>query len=104
MNLPDAHLAIVEQEKVVDYLLNAAHPDNGGKAAFFLAMGFSLEDWQTLAEAFRNMAKTVAVTKSMASSHGQKYILDCRMETPGGRTPRVRTVWIIDTGSQRRAW
>jgi hypothetical protein len=96
MNLPDAHLAIVEQEKIVDYLLNAAHPDNGGKAAFFLALG--LEDWQTLAAAFRNMAETGAVTKSMASPHVQKYIVDCKMETPSGGTPRVRAVWIIDTG------
>lgn len=98
MNLPDARLAIVEQEKIVDYLLNAAHPDNGGKAAFFLALGFSLEDWQTLAAAFLNMAERGAVTKSMASPHGQKYILDCKIETPSGRTPRVRTVWIIDAG------
>ena len=32
MKLPNAHLAVVEERKVVDYLLNAAHPDNGGKA------------------------------------------------------------------------
>ena len=34
MKLPNAHLAIVQQEKVKEYLLNPAHPDNGGKAAF----------------------------------------------------------------------
>ena len=32
MKLPNAHLAIVDQETIVDYLLNPAHPDNGGKS------------------------------------------------------------------------
>jgi hypothetical protein len=35
VKLRNAHLAIVERSKIVDYLLNSAHPDNGGKALFF---------------------------------------------------------------------
>ena len=42
VNLPNAHKAIVERDKIADYLLNAAHPDNGGKAAFFESLGFRL--------------------------------------------------------------
>jgi len=38
MNLPNAHLAMAEQEKICGYLLNPAHPDNGGKAQFFMAL------------------------------------------------------------------
>jgi hypothetical protein len=34
MKLPNAHLAEAEQEKICGYLLNAAHPDNRGKAVF----------------------------------------------------------------------
>ena len=37
----NAHLAVVERHKVVGYLLNSAHPDNGGKARFFESFGFS---------------------------------------------------------------
>ena len=40
MYLPNANLAIVDREKIADYLLNPAHPDNGGKAKFFLGLGF----------------------------------------------------------------
>ena len=40
MILPNAEKAIVERDKIVDYLLNAAHPDNGGKATFFESLGF----------------------------------------------------------------
>ena len=39
--MPNANLAVIEKEKIVNYLLNAAHPDNGGKAAFFLELGFN---------------------------------------------------------------
>jgi hypothetical protein len=98
MKLPHADLVIVEEAKIVDYLLNPAHPDNGGKAAFFLALGFSREDWQALAAAFRAMAENVSVATSMASPHGQKYIVEGNIETPSGKTPRVRTVWIVDRG------
>jgi hypothetical protein len=39
----------VEREKTEDYLLKAAHPDNGGKAAFFERLGFRRQKWETLA-------------------------------------------------------
>jgi len=32
MKLPNAHLVLVGREKITDHLLNAAHPDNNGKA------------------------------------------------------------------------
>ena len=101
MNLPNAHLAVVEQEKVCGYLLNPAHPDNGGKAEFFLALGFRVENWQVLAAALQELAEASPVTKSMASTHGAKYVLDGRIKTPAGRQPRVRAVWIVDRNAQK---
>ncbi|HVU27152.1 MAG TPA: hypothetical protein VHG71_05380 [Verrucomicrobiae bacterium] len=35
MKLPNADKAIVERDKIENYLLDASHPDNGGKAQFF---------------------------------------------------------------------
>jgi hypothetical protein len=29
---------------------------------------------------------------------GEKYVLEGLLETPGGKRPPVRTVWIIDAG------
>ncbi len=98
MKLPNAHLALIEREKITEYLLNPAHPDNGGKAAFFQAQGFRCDEWQTLAESLRKHAATGEVTAAMESSHGHKYILDARIGTPSGKMPRVRTVWIVDRG------
>ena len=101
MKLPNVHLAVVEPEKIVDYILNPAHPDNGGKAAFFLGLGFRRNEWAPLAAALRKLAESHPVATSMASPHGRKYIVDGRIETPGRKTPLVRTVWIADLGLDR---
>jgi len=84
MKLPNAEKAIVAREKIVDYLLNGAHPDNGGKAAFFLALGFTSENWQTVALAFRTAALNPVAVKTLESSHGEKYIVDGRIQCPSG--------------------
>jgi hypothetical protein len=100
VKLPYAHVAVVEREKITEYLLNAAHPDNGGKAAFFQSLGFSGEDWTTLSAAFRKLIETTEVTMKLESPHGWKYILDGCIESPGGKAPLVRTIWIIDRGQE----
>lgn len=98
MKLPNSDAAGIAQEKIRDYLLNAAHPDNGGKAAFFISLGFQREDWSALAIAFRELARTANVSAQLESTHGAKYILDGRIQSPSGRSPVVRTIWIIDRG------
>jgi len=98
MRLPNARLALVAREKIIDYLLNAAHPDNGGKAEFFTSLGFRREEWEVLARAFRGLAIATEVTEGLESSHGMKYVLEGAIQTPSGRVPRVRTIWIVDRG------
>ncbi len=98
MKLPRANLAVVNREKIMEYLLNREHPDNGGKAEFFIALGFNLNEWEILAESLRQLAVLSEVSRSMASPHGKKYIVDGQIETPIGKTPIVRTIWIVDTG------
>ncbi|MFN2455535.1 MAG: DUF6883 domain-containing protein [Pyrinomonadaceae bacterium] len=97
MMLPNAHLAVVERKKITDYLLNVAHPDNGGKALFFMALGFLRADPETFAAALRQQALNFPVSQNMETVHGKKYIIDGAIETPTGKTPSVRTVWIIDS-------
>ena len=98
MKLPNAERVVIEQEKVADYLLNAAHPDNAGKAPFFVSLGFNRANWPELASALRKLAVATEVAKSMETAHGIKYVLDGCMESPAGRTPMVRTIWIVDRG------
>jgi hypothetical protein len=98
MRLPNASLALVERPKITEYLLNREHPDNGGKADFFIALGFYANDWETLATALCMLVINSPVSRSVESPHGTKYIVDGAIETPVGKTPMVRTVWIMDTG------
>jgi hypothetical protein len=84
MKLPNAHLAKVERKKIAEYLLNPERPDNGGKAAFFVALGFHRDDWEPLADTLRRLARTYSITRSMAA-HGKKYIVDGTIGTPAGK-------------------
>ncbi len=100
MKLRNAHLAVIDRGKVLDYLLNEAHSDNGGKARFFASLGFSREDPERLMRALRDVAEHGEVVKSGESVHGEKYVVDgwLSAHTQESRQWSVRTVWIIDRG------
>ena len=98
MKLPNAHLAIVEEEKIVGYLLNPAHRYGATKARFFLELGFRLDDWGTLARALREHGQRLEVSTERETGFGPRYDVEGPLNTPGGRTARVRTVWQIDHG------
>lgn len=99
--LPAADRAVVESTKVAGYLLNPSHPDNGGKARFFEAVGFPASEPALLVAALKGLAISGEVVLQVASAHGQKYVVDGHLESPGGRQPFVRAVWIVDQGQER---
>src|SRR5436190_24354623 len=98
MRLPNAHDAIVPREKIQDYLLDLAHPIGGGKARFFLSFGFRREAWNVLTDAFRKHAQENSVAHSISDADGVTYLVEGPLETPSKRKPRVRTIWLIETG------
>lgn len=99
MRLPNAHVAVVEREKITEYLLNPEHPDNGGKATFFVALGFTRDAWDRFADSLRQLALVADVADHMETVHGKKYIIDGDIVSPSGKAAWVRTVWIIDAGT-----
>jgi hypothetical protein len=98
MKLPNRHQAVVEREKIVDYLLNPAHPENGGKAEFFGKLGFLRTEWKVFAEALHALVQTLEVAHHIESMHGHKYIIAGRIESPSGKVAKVQTIWIVDKG------
>jgi len=54
VKLRNAHVAVIDRDKVLDYRLNEAHPDSGGQARFFAWLGFSRDDPERLMNAFRD--------------------------------------------------
>jgi Domain of unknown function (DUF6883) len=102
VRLRNAHFAVVERQKVIDYLLNAAHPDNSGKARFFESLGFSIEEPERLMAALRALAENGDVVENAHSVHGEKYVVEgwLSAHTEESRHRLVRTVWIIDSGHE----
>ena len=96
MRLPNAHQARVDAAKIVDYLLSASHSDGRSKAAFFSSFGFEVGQWRSFAEALRNHGASNEIADITASDYGTRYSVDGIIETPDGRNPHVRTVWIMD--------
>jgi len=80
MKLPHANLAVVDREKITEYLLNREHPDNGGKADFFIVLGFTMDKWENLADALQQLAIRSEVSLSMESPHGKKYMLMAKLK------------------------
>lgn len=96
--LPGAESAFVDQRKVSAYLLDAAHPQNGGKARFFLDHGF---DTDALARALVAHPQRNPVAETLINPHGRKFVVHCNMPSPDARNPCITSVWIIDTNGDR---
>ena len=97
MSLPFADQAIVSQAKLVEYLLNRDHPRGRGKAQFFLGLGFRREQPDLLRQALLRLAATAEMTET-SGMFGRKFVGAGELETPGGRTVRVLTVWMLADG------
>lgn len=61
--LPNANKAIVDREKITQYLLSESHPDGRAKAAFFIKFGFTVEQWNVLAESLRKHGMSYPVAR-----------------------------------------
>lgn len=97
MKLPNAHLAVVPERKITQYLLNSAHPVGGSKAAFFLQFGFTVAEWSRLADALLRHAREQEVMESEQTPHGIRYVVDGPLMTTEGASLNVRSAWFIDS-------
>ena len=84
MKLPNVQSATVPERKVTHYLLNPAHPAGGSKAWFFLRFGFSVGEWQKLAEALLRHAREGEVVETEDTPHGRRYVVEGSLLAPDG--------------------
>ena len=99
MKLPNSEQALVEREKITEYLLSTTHPSGRSKALFFLRFGFSTDSWEDFAESLRLQASANDVVEVEDTEYGLRYYIDGTIEAPDGRSPEVRTVWQFDSGN-----
>ena len=91
-------MAVVDEGKIVDYLLSTQHPAGRSKARFFAQFGFERESWNILADALKEHARINPVALVAATQFGVKYTIDGPIETPTGSRPNIRSIWIVEPG------
>lgn len=85
--------------KLYNYLLDLGNPRGRSKARFFLGRGFRREEWEPLAASLRSVGLENDAVHVAGTPTGVKYVVDGSIATPDGRGALIRTVWIIDVGS-----
>ena len=100
MKLPNRKNAIILKEKLTDYLLSETHATGKFKARFFRSFGFDETNVDVLENSIRKLSKG-AISEESVSSYGTKYAIDGKIDTPSGKSIKVRTVWIIEKGQKR---
>jgi hypothetical protein len=98
MKLPNLDNAVVPSDKVLRYLLDVTSNRGKDKAAFLMAFGFRIEDWQVLADALLQHAARYEVTSTRETDYGIHYTIEGALESPDGRNPSMRVVWIMRDG------
>ena len=67
MKLPNAHLAIVDEARICEYLLNPDHRFDASRARFFSGFGFSLDAWEVLTVALKQHGAGNEIVKDEAN-------------------------------------
>ncbi len=98
--LPNAHQAVVAEAKIARYLLDHDHPDGAPKARFLERFGFSPSRPADLREALLAHVATYDVDVERSTEFGMMYEIVGPLPSPDNRNPTIRTVWIIDDGSE----
>src|SRR5262245_15616698 len=97
MRLPGRERAIVDREKLWNYLLSPEHPSGKHKACFFESLGFDRMNCPLLESALRWHAGQ-EVAQTLQSIHGRKFVIRASLMGPSRRMARVTSVWIIRRG------
>jgi hypothetical protein len=81
-------------------LFSETHAVGKAKAKFFHALSFNETNISLLEQGLLTIAYSATVQEVVASPHGTKYVLEGVLETPDGTSPRIRTIWILETGDE----
>ncbi|WP_417372196.1 DUF6883 domain-containing protein [Gelidibacter japonicus] len=98
--MPNNTKAVVDANKITDYLLSDTHEIGKHKAAFFKSFGFDKSSPPIFEEALKNHAVEREIVNNYGSPFGKKYQLECDIETPDKRNPCIVSIWIIENDTQ----
>lgn len=95
--LPNVEQAVIEIEKLRDYVLNENHPVGKHKALIFKKiLNFSKDDAEELRDLILKEAQTSEAIIKHKDEYGQRYAVDLELMAENGLVI-IRTGWIIKT-------
>lgn len=100
MLIPNADRAVIDPRKLHGYLLSRSHQVGRFKAAFFLALGYSPEDWRRLEADLRSEHLTQDATAEARTSYGRKYTIRATLVGPSGDSADILSVWFVRRGEE----
>jgi hypothetical protein len=90
----------VDLAKLRDYCLSTDHPRGRHKAMVFAAaLGMTADHAEPLRLSILAAAADGEAAVGETDEYGQRYVLDCMLEGPGGRAV-VRTAWMVRRGEE----
>ena len=95
MLLPNADEAVIDPEKLRDYLLSTEHPHGRFKARVFGALGFRADRWQELESALRSQHLTQEAERVATVVEGQKFKIQAILVGPDGASAVVVNIWFV---------
>jgi len=90
------------ERKIRSYLLNIHHREGRSKARFFLAHGYTDATWHVFEQALRQHPVDNPIAGEEETTYGRKFVVVCKLQTPDGRNPCIRTVWMVEAGADPR--
>ena len=97
--LPKAEDAIIDDDKIIKYLLSETHPIGSAKAKYFKNLGFTAEAAEQFRKALRRHAMDRTIVEQEKNSFGEKFVVRCEIEAPRRVDRCINTVWILLKGS-----
>ena len=95
MKIPNADRAVIEPVKLHGYLLSRSHSRGRFKATFFLALGYSFDNWPRLAADLRSQHLSQDATLGERTRYRQKYEIRATLVGPAGRSAGVVSSCIV---------
>ena len=100
MKLPAGGDVLIEERKVLEYLLSRSHPVGRFKARVFAALGFESKDVEGFIGELRRIAAAGEVSEVVRTAFGEKYVVPGDLNGSLGALP-VLTVWFLERGQER---
>jgi hypothetical protein len=101
VKLPNGSQAIIDEEKILSYLLDPLHRHGRHHAELFRRLlGIDRDSWWLLREALQTAARDGGATPGRPSGFGTKYEIRFQMTGPKGNHI-ILSIWMICSGESQ---